>query len=389
LQQKFQRDLQEVDLVVGAKGSPLQLVLSAIYHLDAPTGNISLAEAQKVMDNPLVKEAIPLAYGDSYRGFRILGTTENYIKKYDAVVQEGRIFAKAMEVTLGAAVARRTGLELGAIFFGTHGDVKEGGHIHDEYAYTVVGILEKTNTVLDNLLLTNPESVWQVHDNHPDIPTPIDTLHATTLDLDHDHHDHDHAHHDHGHQYRLPTKAADSLDITAILLKYKTKMAILNMPRLINEQTNMQAVLPALEINRLFYMIGVGATTLKLIAWGIMLMAGFSVFFVLYSRLRDRRYELALMRSVGYQRKHLFGLLILEGFILALWSYILGWALSRFGLYLVNQQAQHDFNWQFDSGFIPDEGWLFLVTCAVGILAALLPAWQALRMNVSAILSEN
>jgi len=249
-----------------------------------------------------------------------------------------------------------------------------------------VGILEKSNSVLDNLLLTNIESVWQVHANHPEIPTTIDTLHATTLDLKHEHHDHEHHTHDHNHQ---PTIIADSMDITAILLKYKSKMAALNMPRLINEQTNMQAVLPALEINRLFYMIGVGVSTLQLIAGGIMLMAGFSVFFVLYNRLKERRYELALLRSVGYKRKQLFGLLISEGILLAFIGYVLGWGLSRLSLHWVNQQAQHDFNWQFDSGLVAGEGGLLLITLGVGILAAFIPAWRAIRMNVSATLSEN
>ncbi|MEM6964647.1 MAG: FtsX-like permease family protein [Bacteroidota bacterium] len=388
LEQKFSRDLNNIDLVVGAKGSPLQLVLSAIYHLDAPTGNISLAEAKKIMNNPMVKEAIPLAYGDSYRGYRILGTTTDYVKKYDAQIQEGKLFSQKMEVTVGADVAQRTGLNVGTTFFGTHGDVR-GGHVHDEenHAYSVVGILEKTNTVLDNLLLTNVESVWEVHTEHAEAPpTALDTLHATTLDLKHDHHEHEHDH-DHDHDHSVIT--ADSMDITAILLKYKTKMSILSMPRLINEQTNMQAVLPALEINRLFYMIGVGVSTLQLIAGGIMLMAGFSVFFGLYSRLKERKYELALLRTVGYKRSHLFTLLISEGILLALIGYIFGWALSRLGLHFVNHQAQHDFNLQFDNGWVAGEGGLLLVTFAVGILAALIPAWQATQMNVSATLSEN
>ena len=117
---------------------------------------------------------------------------------------------------------------------------------------------------------------------------------------------------------------------------------------LINEQTNMQAVLPTLEINRLFYMLGIGATTLKMIAGGIIGMAGFSVFFVLYNRLRERKYELALMRTVGYRPWQLFRMLVLEGVLLAIVGYVLGWLFSRIGLYVVNQQAQNDFNLYFN-----------------------------------------
>ena len=164
LEQKFQRDLKQVDLVVGAKGSPLQLVLSAIYHLDAPTGNINLGEANKLMNSPQVKEAIPLAYGDSYLGYRILGTTSAFIDKYEGEFTSGKAFARSMEVSLGADVAKVSKLKVGDVFYGTHGDSRNG-HVHEDHPYTVVGILEKTNTVLDRLVLCNIESVWSVHDH--------------------------------------------------------------------------------------------------------------------------------------------------------------------------------------------------------------------------------
>ncbi len=411
LEQKLKRDLQDIDLVIGAKGSPLQLVLSAIYHLDAPTGNVKLAEARKIMDNPMVEEAIPLAYGDSYRGFRILGTSTAYIEKYEAKLTSGRTFSKPMEIVVGANIAAKTGLKLGATFLGTHGEV-QNGHVHEDHPYTVVGILQKTNTVLDHLLLTRIESVWQVHSHNENHQTPRDTVQHTETEHDHDveghdhdhdaEHDHDHhdaeghdhdAEHDHDHEEERDHPAHlmnnDSMEITAILLRYKTKMSVINMPRIINEQTNMQAALPGLEINRLFYMLGVGAATLKLIAGGIMLMAGFSVFFVLYNRLRDRKFELALLRSVGYRPGHLFGLLVLEGVLLAGIGYVLGWLLSRVGLLVINRQAESDFNLQFGTGWAPGEEWLLLLTFMVGLVSALLPAWKAMQMDVSAILSEN
>jgi len=390
LEQKFARDLQDIDLVVGAKGSPLQLVLSAVYHLDAPTGNISLADARKLMDAPVVEAAIPLSYGDSYRGYRILGTSTSYLKKYDARLREGRVFAEVMEATLGAAVAEKSGLQVGDTFLGTHGEVKDG-HVHDEHPYTVVGILQPTYTVLDNLVLTNLESVWQVHAHPGDDHDHEDGEGHDHEDEDPGEHEHGKGHdheHDHEHSASVLT-AADSLEITALLLNYKTRMAALNMPRIINEQTNMQAVLPALEINRLFYMLGVGATTLRLIAGGIMVMAGFSVFFVLYNRLRERKYELALMRTVGYRPWQLFVLLVLEGVLLAIAGYVLGWLLSRAGLYVINRQAAGDFNLHFTGEWVAGEAWLLLLTILIGVAAALLPAWQAMRMDISGVLAEN
>ena len=384
LEQKFARDLQNIDMVIGAKGSPLQLVLSAVYHLDAPTGNIKLSDARKIMDNPMVQEAIPLAYGDSYQGYRILGTTEAYLKKYDAVLREGRLFSESMQATIGSSIAKKTGLQIGDTFFGTHGEVK-GGHVHEDHPYTVVGILQSTNTVLDNLVLTKLESVWQVHAQPKTEQFPLDTLHAAQPDTELGH-GHDGIQ---DHEQSASAVNADSMEITALLLKCKTKIAILNIPRIINEQTNMQAVLPTLEINRLFYMLGIGAMTLKMIAGGIMGMAGFSVFFVLYNRLRERKYELALMRTMGYRPWQLFIMLVLEGILLAIVGYVLGWLFSRVGLSVVNRQAEGDFNLHFSSEWIVGEVWLLLLTILVGIGAALLPAWQAMRMNISVVLSEN
>jgi putative ABC transport system permease protein len=357
VEQKFDRDLKNIDLVLGAKGSPLQLVLSAVYHIDAPTGNINYAEAQKLMGNPMVQEAIPLSYGDTYKGYRILGTTEDYINKYEGQFQEGELFTEAMQVVIGSSVAEKANLRVGDSFNGTHGEAK-GGHVHDEFSYTVTGILEETNTVLDQLLVTNLESVWQVHSEE-------------------------------GHDHVQMSFDPSEMDITAVLLRYKSKLAAVNMPRMINEQTNMQAVLPGLEINRLFYMLGVGATTLRMIAGGIMVMAGFSVFFVLFNRMRERKFELALLRTVGYRPWQLFSLLVLEGILLALVGYVLGWLISRLSLYLVNLQAEDNFNFQFNSGWIADEWWLLLITILVGIVASFIPAWQAMRLNISSVLSEN
>ncbi|MEM6344382.1 MAG: FtsX-like permease family protein [Bacteroidota bacterium] len=442
LEQKFERDLEDIDLVMGAKGSPLQLVLSAVYHLDAPTGNIKLAEARKIMNQPMVETAIPLAYGDSYRGYRILGTSSAFLKKYQAQLASGESFATPMEVTLGADVAEKTRLKIGDTFLGTHGEVQEG-HVHEEHPYTVVGILERSNNNLDRLVLTNIESVWQVHNTHEDHEHAEEHDHAHeeghehaeehdhdheeghehaeehdhdhegghehAEEHDHDHaeghehaeeHDHDHAEghehaeehdHDHeeGHEHTESLVYADSMEITAVLLKYKSKMAVLNMPRIINEQTNMQAVIPSLEINRLFFMLGIGATSLKLIAAGIMIMAGFSVFFVLYSRLRDRKYELALMRSVGYRPAQLFALLLIEGLLITAIGYFLGWLVSRAGIFFINRQAESDFHIQFGTGWIPEEAWLLVLTLLVGLVSALLPAIQAMRMDVSAVLSES
>lgn len=383
LEQKFGNDLRNIDMVIGAKGSPLQLVLSAIYHMDAPTGNIKISEAKKYVESPIVSSAIPLAYGDSYQGYRILGTTTEYIDKYEGQLASGRNFENNMEAVVGANVARNTELSQGATFYGVHGEVEEGGHIHEEHAYKVVGVLEPTRSVLDNLILSNVPSVWEVHDMHGGHEKTVEQgAPPEKVGFDHDHEDGD----DHDHSREV--SKADSMEVTAYLMKFNNRMAMLNLPNIINKDTKMQAALPGLEINRLFHMMGIGASTLKLIAAAIMLMSGFSVFFVLFNRLRERKYELALLRACGYRPFQLLGLLLVEGLLLAAIGYVFGVVLSRIGLYALNSGAASDFHITFSLAWIPQELDLLLITLAVGLVAAILPAIKAMRLDVSTSLSD-
>jgi putative ABC transport system permease protein len=120
-EQKITENAKGIDLVVGAKGSPLQLILCNIFHIDFPTGNIPLIEAERVAKHRLVKSAIPMALGDSYQGYRIIGTTQNYAALYNAELESGGWWEKDMEVTIGAATAELLKLKLGDKFMSTHG----------------------------------------------------------------------------------------------------------------------------------------------------------------------------------------------------------------------------------------------------------------------------
>ncbi|MEP6713771.1 MAG: ABC transporter permease, partial [Ferruginibacter sp.] len=165
IEQQFTNDIKGVDMVLGAKGSPLQMILSAVYHIDAPTGNIKYAEAEVWMKHPFVESAIPLAYGDSYKGYSVLGTTTAYLDKYNASIEQGRLYASDFEVVVGSTAASILKLKLGNTFFGTHGD-KEGGEVHKAHHYVVTGIAKPSGSIIDNLIIGNIESVWQMHEQH-------------------------------------------------------------------------------------------------------------------------------------------------------------------------------------------------------------------------------
>jgi putative ABC transport system permease protein len=360
LEERMGRDARGIDLVVGAKGSPMQLILSGIFHVDAPTGNIPLSAVEMLAGNRMVKQVMPLALGDSWKGYRIVGAGHEYVEHYGARPAAGRLWQQPMEAVLGAEVAMRTGVRVGEQFVGAHGIAGEGGEEHGETPYTIVGVLERSNSVLDRLVLTSVESVWLVHEEHHE---PADEFERRALEEDR--------------------------EVTVLLVQYASPLAAASLPRSINAQTELQAASPAYETARLFRIIGVGVEALRAFAVVMILAAALSVFIALYTALEERRYDLAVMRTLGASPARLFGLLVAEGVLLAALGALLGVALGHglawaFGAWL--QAEQH----YAITGLVfrPEELWIVAIALAVGALAALLPAWRAYRTDVARILAQ-
>ncbi|GAB3176414.1 ABC transporter permease [Telluribacter humicola] len=367
LDEQFRRNIRGIDMVVGAKGSPLQLILSSIYQIDAPTGNVPLSEVNKLKMNPFVKTVIPLSMGDNYQGYRIVGTTPKYIEHYEATVGEGKLFVQPLEVTLGSKVAQATGMKVGDTFASAHG-LDEEGDEHGDTKYKVVGVFEPNGSVVDQLILTDLSSVWAIHD-HAEEPT-----HSTEEgETDHD-------------EEAIPHEK----EVTSALIQFRSPMGMLALPRQVNANTPMQAALPSIEINRLFSLMGVGIDTLRALAVVIILIAGASVFISLYNSLKERKYEMALMLSMGATRAMLFRMLLLEGLILALLGYVAGVLLSRLGLWLFSQAAEQDFHYSFSGMMLlPEELLLLAGALAIGVLAAALPSLGVYRLSISRTLAQD
>ena len=145
LEKQLENNTKNIDLVVGAKGSPMQLILSSLYHVDNPTGNIPLSEANKIAENPLVQLATPISLGDNYKGHRIIGTDHTFLEMYELKLHEGNIWKESFQVVLGSEVVRKHQLKIGDQIFSAHG-LSEDAHQHDDHPFTIVGILEKSNS---------------------------------------------------------------------------------------------------------------------------------------------------------------------------------------------------------------------------------------------------
>ena len=375
LDHAFEHDVQGIDLVVGAKGSPLQLILAGVFHIDVPTGNIPLQEVLALQHNPLVAQVIPLSLGDSYQGHRIVGTTPDYVSHYAATLAEGALWQQPMDAVLGAAVARGMAADhpgsggssagpssahnttlVGAPLVGTHG-LAGGGHAHGEHPYRVSGVLAPCACVLDRLILTSTESVRKVHET--DLATDAEDL--ATL--------------------------KEEREVTVALVRYRTPLAAVTLPRQINANTTLQAAAPAIEVTRLMRLLGVGADVLRALGGVLLAVATLSVFIALWNAVRERRADLAMLRMLGAPPGRVAGLVLWEALWLAAMASVLGlllghalaqmlgWALQAQGLVPVTGLV-----------WLPAEAGVPLLAAAIAALAALLPAMQAYRTEVADLL---
>lgn len=376
-EERLTRDARGFDMVVGAKGSPLQLILSSIYHMDIPTGNIPLSEAKRLERHPQVKQAIPLALGDSYHGFRIVGTQPSYISHYKAELGDGKPFTAPLEVVIGARVARETRLTIGGTFAGSHG-LSEGGEEHADSPYKVAGVLKPTGTVIDRLILTPVESVWKVHGDeaHHD--------HGEEAHEEHEHHAHDHDEHE-----EQAGEIHPSDEITALLITYRSPTAAMSLPREINRTTSMQAASPAFETARLLSLLGIGLDTLRLFGIILIVSAVAGMLVAIYQSMQERRYDLALMRVLGGSKAMLMRQVVMETGLLLAAGILGGLFLSHAGLALLPL-----FSAQLkDVGFtplrlLPEEIAVAAGLLVAGLLVALLPALAAYRVDVSQTLAR-
>ncbi|RFS14074.1 ABC transporter permease [Emticicia sp. C21] len=365
LQDKFAKNISGIDMVVGAKGSPLQLILSSVYQIDNPTGNVFLSDVQEIAQNPLVKEMIPLSMGDNYQSYRIVGTNKKYFEHFKAQFATGVMFKQDLEAVLGAQVALNTGLKVGDTFSSSHGLDAEG-EVHGETKYKVAGVLEFNNSVIDNLVLTSLNSVWNIHEHKE----------AEHTEEEHKAHEAEEA--------DMPKR-----EITSALIKFRSPMGLMSMPRNINQNSKLQAALPSIEVNRLFELLGIGIDGLQILAAVIILISGISVFVSLYNSLKERKYEMALMLSMGASRTRLFLMLLLEGVLLALFGFVAGVVLSRVGIVLISNQLNKKFHFDVNQmNLQTGEIYLFVGALAIGILAAALPSINIYRLNISRTLAE-
>lgn len=352
LEQGLKRDLGGIDLVVGAKGSPMQILLAGVFHLDQSTGNIPLATVSQLRAQPLVAQAVPISLGDSFQGFRIVGTTADYLALYRLETAQGQVWRAPMQAVLGAEVAARSGLKPGDRFHGTHG-LASGGDEHEQ-AYEVTGVLAPTGGVVDRLVLTDLASVWEAHEAHGHHAAPDDEA---------------------------------SLEVSMVLVRYRSPLAAVMLPRWVNAQPGLQASVPALETARLLSMVGVGVDVLRGFGGVLLLAAALSVLVALLHAVRERQGDLAMLRMLGATPARVAALIAMEALMLAGIATVCALGLAHaltagLGAVLAQQQSV-----RISGAWL--SGWEALVPAlalGLALVAAAWPAWRGYRLDVTELL---
>ena len=372
IESKFNENANKIDLVVGAKGSRLQLVLCNVFHVDNPTGNIRMKDVTFLAKHPFVKNAIPISLGDNYKSYRIVGTNQNFLQKlYKAPLKQGKLFEKPYEVVLGFNAANKMDLKLGDSFYGSHG-IDASIHEHQDAKYLVVGLLDYSGEVIDNLILTSLESVWQVHsEDHQ----------KGSFDLNYEK-KHDHHHH-------KITLDEEDKEITALLVNYKSQRAKFSIPGIVNNKEQLMAAEPSIEIQRLLDLVQPAVKVVTVLAWFIFGLAFFSMLITMINSMKNRKYEIAMMRASGATSKLVLISILTEGFLIAFIGGLLGVFMGHIFLEIMGQYLTNHYHYQF-SGLVFNyfELWLLIGTIATGIISAFIPAIAAYNMDISSTLKK-
>lgn len=362
LEERIARDARGVDLVVGAHGSETQLILSSVHGLDTPTAEIPWRDAQTIAAHRAVRTAIPLAFADRYFGFRIAATTHGYPAHYGARLREGRLWEKPMEAVFGADVAARLRPQLGSEFEAVHMVPGGAGEPHREARYRVVGIFGRTGSVLDGLIVTGVESHWTLH---PASEQPQ----ASDLAAE--------------------PPPADRRTVNALLIRYDVSHAATEVPYVVRQLGGLQAASPVDESARLHGIVAAAIDLLRVFAAVLLVSAVLSMLIALYNGLKERRYDIAVMRTLGATRERIMVLLLFEGVLLALGGALLGLAIghgltSLLGVALAQAQQISVSGMRWHEG----ELWIVLASVAIGVLTALVPAWRAHEMDIAGTLAR-
>lgn len=336
----FERGSGNMHLLVSGDTSPMVAVLNGVFYASAPARPITWEKFEEIAYDPRVEWAVPTALGDNYEGLPVVATNHKFFEAFQPEeggqwpVAQGRVFEENFEVVLGADAAAQTGLQLNDKILLTHGtgNAREGAHVHEEFAFTVVGILGRTGTPHDRGLFTNLESSWMLH--------ALDRMEREGL-IDHDHdHDHDHAHdHDHDHAHGPPDIELTDADrlVTGIFIRMATRpgatvsAAMPQFAAQLRSQAGFTVAQPKQEMDRLFLIVRNIDVIFRAMAGVVLVSSAIAIMLALYNSMEQRRRQIAVLRVLGASRARIFNLVLTESAVIGLLGAAAGLVVSIVG----------------------------------------------------------
>jgi putative ABC transport system permease protein len=367
--ESFASTVSGTDLIVGARSSPVHLLLFSVFRIGNATNNLRWESYQALARRPEVAWAIPLALGDSHRGYRVLGTTPAYFEHFRysrgraLEFAQGARFEDAHDAVLGADVAQALGYRVGQSIVIAHGAGDVSFSLHEEQPFRVSGVLARTGTPVDRTVHVPLEGLDALHASKVDSEDPL----AAAL------------------RHRARESAATPA-ISAVLVGLKSRGAALAVQRAVNEYPDepLTAILPGATLQEVWEIVGVAERALFAVSALVVVVGLAGMLVALLTSLGERRREMAILRSVGARPSQIFGLLLGEAAFLTLLGIVLG-VLALYSALIV---AQSRLAARF--GLYLAVGWpsayevaLILLVAGAGVLIGLVPAYRIYRYSVA------
>lgn len=352
------------DVLVGAPGSETQLVLSSMFYYDSPIANIDIKYFERLQKDSRISKVVPIGMGDNYNGYKIIGTSQDFFDE-KLTLKDGRLFEETGEAIIGSTVAKVTGLRIGDKFSGMHGLTENGGsssHSHNDFKYTIVGILDTTRTPSDTVIYTNIESLWDVHglthhedgEEHEEIKTGHTEEHNTN-DL-----------------------------VTALLVKTTSLANQIIISNELNENDDVQAINPATTLRRLLVTLSTGEIIVTLVAYVSIFLSVIVLFTTMLSASIERRKDISILRALGANRKIVFLTILIETLVIAMIGAILGFLISHIAIGIVGNYTAEVYGLNI-SGFVvqPSEIFVLLGAVLLSVLAGIIPAVMVYKTDAT------
>ena len=354
----FASTVSGVDLIVGSRTGSTNLLLYSVFHIGAPTNNIQWKTFNSISSNNKVEWAIPISLGDSHRGYRVLGTSQEYFEHFKYSEQrmltfkEGNAFTRVFDVVIGADVAKSLGYSINDNIVIAHGLGETSFKLHDENPFTIVGILNKTGTPVDQTVHVSLQGIEAIHQpgKHDNLLITESTMHPKS--------------------------------ITAMMLGLKSRMATFHVQRYINnyKQEPLSSILPGVALMELWQMMGLFENVLRLISAFVLIASLLGLSAMLLTSIREREHEIRLLRMIGASPIYLFFLIQMEALLISLSSMAIGilclWAINV----STNELIASEFGLYTSSNILSTESiYTLLIILALTIISSAIPAFTSYK----------